>query len=365
MERRTFLRKASAAGAAVPVVAAPAILHAQPVVRWRVASSFPKTLDTIYGAAEVVSRRVAAMTDGKFQISVHAAGELVPAPQVLDAVQQGTVEAGHTALSAYFGKDPTWAFGMGMPYGMNSRQYTAWWLHLGGEKLFNEYANRAAGVTAILCGNTGAPMGGWFRREIQSVDDLNGLKFRIGGLAGVVMTRLGVTPQMIAGGEIYTALERGTVDAVEWIGPHDDEKLGFHRVAKFYYTPGMMKGSPAIQMVANAKALAALPPEYRECLTTACHEANTYMLSKYDASNMTALKRMLAGGVQLRQFPKAVLDACHKATQEVYAELSARNADFKKLHDHHFAAQTELIAWSRVVENPYDDYMAGTTARRS
>lgn len=363
MERRSFLKKASVGAAAVPVIAAPAIAQTQPAIRWRIISSFPKSLDTIYGAAEVVARRVSAMTGGRFQISVHAAGELVPAGQLLDAVQQGTVEGGHTALSAFFGKDPTWAFGMGMPFGLNARQYNAWWYHLGGDKVFNEFANRAAGVTAILCGNTGGQMAGWFRKEIHSVDDLKGLKFRVGGLAGLVLSRLGVVPQHIAGGDIYSALEKGTIDATDWVGPYDDEKLGFNKVAKYYYTPGMWKGAPGIQMVINSKALAALPPEYKDIFEAACHEGNTYMLSKYDASNAAALKRLLAGGTQLKQFPKPVLDACYKATQETYAELSAKNADFKTLHDHHFGVQPDLIAWSRVVENVYDDYMAGTKRR--
>lgn len=364
MERRSFVRKAAIGAAVAPIVAAPAIVHAQPVVRWRCVSSFPKSLDGIYGAAEIVSRRVAVMTGDRFRISVHAAGEVVPAAQVLDALQSGTVEAGHTALSAFYGREPTWAFGMGMPYGMNARQYAAWWYQLGGDKVFNDFASRNAGVTAFLCGNTGTQMGGWFRKEIRTVKDLSGLKMRVGGLAGSVMAKLGVIAQHIAGGDIYAALERGTIDAADWVGPYDDEKLGFNKVAKFYYTPGMWKGAPSVQFVTNNKALEALPPDYREILATACHEGQTYMLSKYDAANPAAIKRLVGSGTQLKQFPKPVLDACYTAAHELYAELCTKSADFKKVHDHHFGALPDLLMWSRVLEKQFDDFMVGTLQKK-
>ncbi len=362
MERRSFLSKATVGAAAGTIVGAPAIVRAQPAVRWRMASSFPKSLDTIYGAAEVVSKRVSAMTGGKFQISVHAAGEIVPAFQVLDAVQQGNVEMGHTALYYFFGKEPSWAIATAVPFGLNARQYNAWWHHLGGESTFNEFANRNAGVTAYLCGNTGGQMGGWFRKEINSVEDLKGLKFRVGGFAGQVLSKLGVVPQQIPGGDIYPALEKGTIDAAEWIGPYDDEKLGFNKVAKFYYYPGWWEGGPALHAIANTKALAALPPEYKEILAAACAEGDAYMLSKYDAANPQAIKRLVGSGVQLKPFPRPVMDACYKAAQEVYAETAAKSADFKKLHDHYFGVQRDMIQWFRVTENTFDDFMA--TARR-
>ncbi len=363
MQRRSFLSKATAGAAGGSILAAPAIVRAQPTVRWRLASSFPKSLDTLFGAAEVMSKRVAAATGGKFQISVHAAGEVVPALQVLDAVQQGNLEMGHTALYYYFGKDPTWAFGTAVPFGMNQRQFNAWWYQLGGKQIFNEFAEKSAGITAILCGNTTGQMGGWFRKEINSVEDLKGLKFRVGGFAGQVLTKLGVVPQQIAGGDIYPALEKGTIDAAEWVGPYDDEKLGFQKVARYYYYPGWWEAGPALHAIVNSKALAALPQEYREILESACADGDAYMISKYDAGNPTALKRLLAGGTQLRAFPRPVLDACYKAAQEVYAETNAARPEFKKIHDHYFGAQRDLIAWFRVVENTLDDYLA--SVRRS
>ncbi len=358
MSRRSFLANGVATAAAAGTVAAPAIVRAQPAVRWRMASSFPKSLDTLWGAAEVISQRVSALTGGKFQVSAHAAGEIVPAFQVLDAVQAGNIEMCQTALYYFFGKEPTWALGCAVPFGLNARQYDAWWSELGGEKVFNEFAGRTAGVTAFLAGNTGAQMGGWFRKEITSLEDLKGLKFRIAGLGGTVFAKLGVVPQQIPGGDLYPALEKGTIDAAEWVGPYDDEKLGLAKVAKYYYYPGFWEGGPALHAVANNKALATLPPEYRAALEAACGEARLYMLSRYDAQNAQAIKRLVASGAQLRGFPRPVLEACYKATQEVYAEISARSADFKKVHDHYFGVQRDLVTWFRVTENTFDDFMA-------
>ena len=362
MQRRSFLTKAGT-GAAVggTILGAPAIVRAQPQVRWRLASSFPKSLDTIYGTAETVSKRVAAITNGRFQISVHPGGELVPALSVLDGVQNGTVELGHTAMYYYFGKDPTYAFGTAVPFGLNYRQFNAWWHHGGGNALYNEFC-RKAGVVAILCGNTGAQMGGWFRKEINTVDDMKGLKFRVGGFAGVVLSRLGVVPQQIAGGDIYPSLEKGTIDAAEWIGPYDDEKLGFQKVAKFYYYPGWWEGGPALHTIVNQKAWDALPPDYKAALEAACEEGNSWMMAKYDAGNPLALRRLVASGTQLKPFPRPVMEACFKVAQEVYAETGGKNAEFKKIHDAYFGFQRDQISWFRVTENTFDDFMAA--ARR-
>jgi TRAP-type mannitol/chloroaromatic compound transport system substrate-binding protein len=363
MERRSFIRKAGASAATGgAILAAPAIISAQPTIRWRMASSFPKSLDTIYGAAEVLSKSVAAMSGGKFQISVHAAGELVPAFQVLDAVQQGNVEMGHTAMYYFFGKDPTWAVATAIPFGLNCRQFQAWWYQGGGSQIYNEFAEKSAGVYAMLAGNTGAQMGGWFRKEINTVDDLKGLKFRVGGFAGQVLTKLGVVPQQIPGGDIYPSLEKGTIDAAEWIGPYDDEKLGFNKVAKFYYYPGWWEGGPGLHAIVNQKSLATLPPEYRAILEAGAEQANSFMMAKYDALNPQALKRLVGSGTQLKPFPRPVMDACFRAAQEVYAETNAANANFKKVSDHYFNFQRDQISWFRVTENTFDDYMA--TAKR-
>ena len=244
MQRRSFLKKA-AIGASAGAIAAPALAQSLPTLNWRLASSFPKTLDTVYGTADVFSKRVAQLTNGKLNIRVFAGGEIVPALQVMDAVQAGTIEMGHTAPYYYFGKDPTFAFDCAVPFGLNSRQQTAWMDQGGGMELMREFY-KDYGIIQFQGGNSGTQMGGWFRKEIKTVADLQGLKMRIGGYGGRVMTRLGVVPQQIAGGDIYPALEKGTIDAAEWIGPHDDEKLGLFKVAPHYYAPGWWETEHAV-----------------------------------------------------------------------------------------------------------------------
>ena len=378
MERRSRLVGAAAAAAAAaaalvgcekapetpkpapapsPPPSAPAVVTGGREVKWRCASSFPKSLDTIYGAAEVMSKAVAAATGGKFDIQVFASGEVVPGLQVADAVQNGTVQCGHTASYYYVGKDPTFAFGTSIPFGLNARQFNAWWLFDGGDKVMNDFY-KEYNIHAILCGNTGAQMGGWYRKEIKSVADLKGLKMRIGGFAGQVLTKLGVVPQQIAGGEIYPALEKGTVDAAEWVGPYDDEKLGFNKVAKFYYYPGWWEGGPALHLFTNIKAYEELPKDYQAILNSACAEANTWMLAKYDAQNPVALKRLSASGTQFRAFPKDVMDACYKAAMELYDETMAKNAKFKTVYEQMVPHRNDMIQWFRFTENTFDDYMA-------
>jgi TRAP-type mannitol/chloroaromatic compound transport system substrate-binding protein len=356
MERRSFLKKA-AVGAAAGAVAAPAIAQTAPTIKWRMTSSFPKSLDTIYGAAEIIAKRVADATAGKFTIQVFQAGEIVPGLQALDAVQNGTVECCHTAPYYFFGKDPTFAFSTAIPFGMSARQQNAWMYHGGGLQLMREFM-KEYNVINIPAGNTGAQMGGWFRKEIKTVADLKGLKFRMGGFAGAVMSKLGVVPQQIAAGDIYPALEKGTIDAAEWVGPYDDEKLGFYKVAKFYYYPGWWEGGPELDLFVNIKKWEELPADYKAVLEAACAEANVWMLSKYDAVNPAALKRLVSQGVQLRPFSRDVLNACWTAANEVYAETSAKNAKFKKVFDAWKAFRDDQILWFRVAEQNFDNFMA-------
>jgi TRAP-type mannitol/chloroaromatic compound transport system substrate-binding protein len=356
MERRSFLKNSGMAGI-LATGTAPAFAQATPTVKWRCASSFPKSLDTIYGAAETAAKTISDLTGGKFQIQVFGAGEIVPGLQVADAVQNGTVECGHTAPYYFVGKDPTFAFGTAIPFGLNQRQFDAWWFFGGGEQMFNEFL-KAYGITSILCGNTGAQMGGWYRKEIRTPADFQGLKMRIGGFAGQVLAKLGVVAQQIAGGDIYPSLEKGTIDAAEWVGPYDDEKLGFNKVAKFYYYPGWWEGGPALHYFINTAKFNELTPEYKAALHAGCAVGNTWMMAKYDAQNPPALRKLVAGGTQLRPFPKAVMDACYAAAMELYEETSAKNANFKKLWDNMSAFQKEEILWFRVCENTYDNFMA-------
>jgi TRAP-type mannitol/chloroaromatic compound transport system substrate-binding protein len=354
MTRRTFIaRGAAALGAAS--IAAPAAAQSGPTVSWRLASSFPKSLDTIYGAAETVARRVAAATGGRFQIKVFAAGEIVPPFSVVDAVQNGTVECAHTAPYYFYGKDPTFAFACAVPFGLNARQQNAWMQHGGGLELTREFM-KDYGIVNFPAGNTGAQMGGWFRKEIKTLEDLKGLKFRIGGFGGAVLSKLGVVPQQIAAGDIYPALEKGTIDAAEWIGPYDDEKLGFFKVAKNYYYPGFWEGSTEIDLFVGEKALAALPPEYRAILEAACHEANVSMLARYDAMNPAALKRLIAGGARIVPFPNEVLVACWRAANELFDETSAANPRFKKVYESYRRFRDEQVQWSAVAEHRFESF---------
>ena len=358
MKRRSFLKKA-AVGLAAGTVAAPAIAQSQPTVNWRLTASWPKSLDTLYGGCELIAKRVASATGGKFNIRVFAAGELVPGLQVLDAVQNGTVECGHTAPYYYFGKDPTFAFSCAIPFGMNARQQNAWLYHGGGFDLMRDFFKEYNCIN-LPAGNTGCQMGGWFRKEIKTVNDLKGLKFRVGGFAGQVLTKLGVVPQQIAGGDIYPALEKGTIDAAEWVGPYDDEKLGFYKVAKYYYYPGWWEGGPELDLLVNIKAWEALPPEYRSILESACAEANIDMLAKYDAANPVALKRLLGNGVKLLPFSNEIMAACYKAANEVYEETSAKNPKFKKVYDAWKAFRNEQVQWFSIAENRFDNFMVAT-----
>ena len=363
MKRRLFL-KSAALGLATAPIAAPAIAQSQPELKWRLASSFPKSLDTIFGAADGISSRVAAATDGKFQIQVFAAGEIVPGLQVLDAVQNGTVECGHSASYYYVGKDPTFAFDTAIPFGLNARQQNAWMYHGGGLELMREFF-KDYNIHQIPAGNTGAQMGGWFRQEIKTVEDLNGLKFRIGGFAGKVLTKLGVVPQQIAGGDIYPALEKGTIDAAEWVGPYDDEKLGFNKVAQFYYYPGWWEGGPQLSLYVNIAQWEALPKSYQAILEAASAEANVWMVSKYDAQNMPALRKLVAGGTQLKPYSKEIMEATYKAAFELYDETAAANPKFKKVYDPWMQFRQDQDLWFRVAENTFDNFVFAKSAQKA
>ena len=366
MQRRKFLTSAGAglaAGAAVIPTLTSAQTAVLPTIKWRMTSSFSKSLDTIFGGAETIAKRVKSATGGKFEIQVFAAGEIVPAFSAMDAVKDGTVECCHTAPYYFFGKDPTFAFGCAIPFGMNARQQNAWMYHGGGMALVREFL-KDYNIINFPAGNTGAQMGGWFRKEIKTVADLKGLKFRIGGTGGLPLAKLGVVPQQIAAADIYSALEKGTIDAAEWVGPYDDEKLGFYKIAKYYYYPGWWEGGPELDLFVNIKQWEALPPEYKSILESACAEANIDMLAKYDASNPAALKRLVGNGVQLRAFSKDIMNACYKATVATYEEIAAKNAKFKKIYDSWKAFRDDQILWFRVTEQNFDGYMATVKSSR-
>src|SRR5882724_11973876 len=267
LSRRRMLKTAGI-GAAATAIAAPAIAQSMPEIKWRLTTSFPKSLDTLHGGAEVLAKAVAEATDNKFQISVFAAGEIAPPFSAADVVQNGTVEQCFTASYYFIGKDMTFALPCSSPFGPNTRMQNAWEYHHGGIELMNEFYKKF-NIYALPAGNTGAQMGGWFRKEIKEVADLNGLKMRIGGFAGTVLAKLGVVPQQISGGDIYAALEKGTIDAAEWVGPYDDEKLGFQKIAPFYYYPGWWEGGAMLHHMVNLDKWDALPPAYKSIVKSA------------------------------------------------------------------------------------------------
>lgn len=361
MKRRHFLR-AAGPGLAAAMIAKPAVAQSTPELKWRLTASWPRSLDVLYGAAEVFARAVAEATDNRFQIQTFAAGEIVPALQALDAVASGTVEIAHTASYYYVGKDPSFVFATAVPFGLNSRMQNAWQLFGGGMELMNDFY-RPYGVYAIACGNTGCQMGGWFRREINDPADFKGLKFRIGGYAGLVLEKLGCVPQQIAGGDLFAALEKGTLDAAAWVGPYDDEKLGLQKVAPYYYYPGWWEGGATMHNFINLEKWNALPPAYQSVVRTASQMANAWMQAKYDAANPAALKRLLAAGAKLQPFPPVVMDACLKTAFGVYREIAAANANFRKLFDSMMAFRNDQYLWWQVAEYSYDSFLIRNRTR--
>ena len=367
MKRRQFIKGAAGASLVTAAAAAstlpkPAIAQSMPEVKWRLTSSFPKSLDTLFGTAELIAKRVADATDNKFQIRVFAGGEIVPGLQALDAVQNGTVECCHTAAYYYVGKDPTFAFDTAIPFGLNARQQNAWMYYGGGLQMMREFF-KGYNVHNLPAGNTGAQMGGWYRKEIKTLEDLKGLKLRIGGFAGQVVSKVGVVPTMVAGGDIYPSLEKGTIDAAEWVGPYDDEKLGFNKVAPFYYYPGWWEGGPQLSVLVNQKVWDELPKAYQALLEAACAEGNILMPAKYDAQNPPALRRLVASGTKLRPFSREIMEACFAAANELYAETSAKNANFKKIYDSWSKFRDEHNLWFRIAEAGFDNFMQRPAGR--
>ena len=359
MNRRDFLQRAVTAGAgaaAVLPLAAPAIAQEQPKITWRLTSSFPKNLDIIFGAANEIAESVKNATDGQFTIEIFAAGEIVPGLQAADAVAAGTVEMAHTCSYYYIGQDPAFALGTAIPFGLNARMTNAWFTAGGGNDLINEFL-APRNLYALPAGNSGTQMGGWFRKEINTLDDLKGLKMRIAGLAGQIMTKVGVTPQQIAAGDVYPALEKGTIDATEFVGPYDDQKLGFQKVAKYYYYPAWWEGGPAMHAFFNLEKWNELPKSYQQILTNACASANNNMLANYDARNAVALKQLVADGAILKPFSQEIMEACYKAALETYAELSEKSPSFKTLYDSQLAFKKDAYLWAQVAEYSYDTFM--------
>ncbi|MGN6585268.1 MAG: TRAP transporter substrate-binding protein [Rhizobiaceae bacterium] len=359
MDRRSFFKKAGAAGAGVAAasaLAAPAIAQSNPKITWRCTSSFPKSLDTLFGGSLAMGKYLSEATDGNFTMQSFASGELVPGLQAADAAAAGTVEVAHTVAYYYWGKDPTWALFADVPFALNARGRMAWQYFGGGNDLFNEFLSDKK-LVAFPGGNTGTQMGGFFRKEINTVADLKGLKFRVGGFAGKVLERLGVVPQQIAGGDIYPALEKGTLDACEFVGPYDDEKLGFVKVAPYYYYPGWWEGGPTVHYMVNKDKWESLPKNYQALFRTAAHAADSDMLQKYDWVNPPALKKIVSEGAKLRPFSQPIMEACFDAANQVYGEMEASNPEFKKVWESIKAFRKDYYLWTQIAEYNFDTFM--------
>ena len=355
VSRRRLLAGAAAASGAV--IASPAIAQANPEVKWRMPLFVPKTVDSVMDAVTDFTRRVLEASDGKFQIQSFAAGELVPGgPAVLDAAEQGTTECAFTLSYYSFGKDPAYAFGSTLPFGFNTRGQASWLLKGGGLDLCNEFFH-ARGTHAIPVGNSTAQMGGFFRKEINKVEDLKGLKMRIPGLGGAVLAKVGVVPQQIPPGEIYPALEKGVIDAAEWAGPYDDFKMGLHRVAKYYYGPGWWEPQATIMFFANLKKWEELPKHYKAIVEAAAVATFTSHVAYYDARNSAGLRSLLQAGAELRFFSREILDACYEAAFQTYEELKVKSPAFAKIYPSWRKHIDDVELYARVGDSSYDNYV--------
>jgi TRAP-type mannitol/chloroaromatic compound transport system substrate-binding protein len=346
VSRRSFARFAAAGTAAA--VASPAIAQ-QGAVKWRLTSSFPKAIEGLWGASPTVAKLVSEMSDGRFVIDTYAAGEIVPGLQVLDAVANGTVECGHTYSGYYIGKNPALIFDGSLPFGFTVRQHNAWYMYGDGKKLVDELYD-GLGVVSIPMGNTGGQTFGWFRKELKTPADFNGIKMRVAGFGGRVLAKLGVIPQQIAGGEIYPALEKGTIDAAEWVGPHDDEKFGFHKVAKYMHVPGVLELCANTCLYINKAAWAQLPASYQTMLRVACTYALMEMLAGYDARNAKALARVVAQGAQITVLSPEILRALRAALETVLDEEAAKSEQFKRILENWRAFRAEQHRWFSIAD---------------
>ncbi|WP_150287013.1 TRAP transporter substrate-binding protein [Rhabdaerophilum calidifontis] len=344
-------------------LATPALAQGLPELKWRMPLFLPRNVDSVLEAANDFTRRVAEATDGKFQIQMFGTGELVPGgPAVLDAAENGTVECAFTLSYYSFGKDPAYAFGATLPFGFNTRGQAAWLFKGGGLPLLNEFFN-ARGTHGLPVGNSTMQMGGFFRKEINKVEDLKGLKMRIPGLGGVVMAKLGVVPQQLPPGDIYPALERGVIDAAEWAGPYDDFKFGLHKVAPYYYAPGWWEPQATIMCFVNKKKWDELPKLYKAVLETAATATWTLHVAHYDTINSGGLRNLAAAGAQVRFFSKEILDACYDASFQAFEELKAKSPAFAKIYPHwkKFLDENELYA--RIGDSSYDNYVYNRRSR--
>lgn len=362
MKRRDFLKKtglglAVAAGTAV----VPSLVQAQsrnlPAVKWRLASSFPKSMEVLYIGAEVLTKRISELTGGKFQIQVFAAGDIMPPNSVLDAVQKNTVECGHTCSYYFHNRNKAFSLDTAIPFGPSARQMNAWYYYGGGLELSREFFARY-GIVNFSGGNTGTQMGGWFHKEIKSLKDIKELKIRIPGFGAEIFSALGATVRPdLPSADIYQALARGEIDAAELVGPYDDEKQGIYKAARFYYFPGWWEPAGRVTFYINKGQWDQLPKAYQEAFEVAAAEVDIRILANYDAWNPQAIRRLVQNGTQLRRFPDDVMQAAYEVAQKIYTAQSSINSDFKKIYDSIRAFQQISDVWMGMAENTMANFM--------
>lgn len=359
MKRRDFIKGAGAgAVAAGALLAAPAV-NAKPQYKWKMVTTWPKNFPGMGVGANHLAKLIEEMSDGRIEVKVFGAGELVPAFEIFDAVSRGTAEMGHGASYYWKGKSEAAQFFAAVPFGMTAQEMNAWLYHGGGMALWEE-VYKPFGLIPTAAINTGVQMGGWFNKEIKSVTDLKGLKMRIPGLGGEVLQRLGGTPVNLPGGEIYQALQSGNIDAVEWVGPYNDLAFGLHKAAKFYYYPGWHEPGTVLECFINEKAFKALPKDLQSIVLTACKAANMDGLSEFTARNNEALHTLVTRHkVQLKKFPDDVLRELKAASDAVVAEIAAKDTLSKKVYESFVHFRDQVVAWHDVSERAFLNARAG------
>lgn len=326
------------------------------IVQWKMATSWPKSLQILFDSAELFCQQVSKMTNGNFVITPYPAGELAGGLDVLSAVQEGTVACGHTASYYYLNQSNALAFGTTLPFGLNAAQQNAWLYYGGGlDAMQSIYAD--FGIINFPGGNTGGQMGGWFKREVQTVKDFDGLKMRVPGLGGKILERLGVTISSLSGDQIFEALEAGNIDAAEWKNPHADETLGLNRVAPYYYYPGWWEPGTSYEFQVNLTEWHKLPTEYREIFKAAAADVNSKMLAQFNAVNGDVLNRLVLGGTGLLPFSKEILEASYKAAFELYEEIASTDTRFNEIYQPWKAFRSDIYQWNRVNELSFADFV--------
>ncbi len=360
MDRRNLLKKGAIAGAAVAASAlgaGSAQATSSEKIRWRMVTSWPPAFPILQTGVERFAKRVEELTNGRLTIQVYAGGELVPPLGVFDAVSSGSVHCGHSAAYYWAGKCNAAQWFTCVPFGMDAQGMNAWFYFGNGLKLWEE-VYKPFNLVPRPAGNTGFQMGGWFNKKINSMADFKGLKMRIPGLGGKVLAKAGGAVVLLPAGEIYTSLERGVIDATEWIGPCHDIRMGFYKVAKYYYYPGWHEPGSTLEFIMNKKAYEALPADIKAAVETAAAELNVTMLSEFETENAKALAELKRSHkIQLLRFPDEVMEGLKRLAAETISETAAKDPLAKKVNEDFMAFKKKLAAWNEISEKSYYDSM--------